>query len=233
MKKILSCCLVWAFLIYGSPAAAATFGYSLQRCKEIMRAHPPQIDVVYSFGSLQLDNSKDANGIREVFKQLYPNQEVKKINGLTVMSPHAVVENSITTELVGDRLCYYPQRVTINTGYKPTVYISKELTDNPCRFMLTVRHEQTHLDIGHLSLQIFARRLKNEFPKIVESIGPRLRSRGDAVIDVDAVAKEINEEYLAQLKVLFNDFVQKLLEENARIDTDENYEAEKRYCPDN
>ncbi len=233
MKKFLSCCLLGVLWVCCSTASAATFGYSLQRCKNIMRSRPPQIDVVYSYGSLRLDNSKDAEGIKEIFQQLHPEQATHKVNGLTVMSPHAAVENSISMEFIDEYLCYYPERVTINTGYHPTVYISKELTSNPCRFMLTVRHEQTHLDIGHLSLQNFAKRLKEEFPKIVESVGPRLKSQGDSVVNADDVAKEINAEYLAQLKVLFDDFVQKLLEENARIDTDENYETEKRLCPDN
>ena len=95
-----------------------------------------------------------------------------------------------------------------------------------------MRHEQTHLDIGHLSLQNFARRLKDEFPSIVEKIGPTLKSRTDKVFAVDAVAQEMNEVYHEQLKVLFDDFVQKLLEENARIDSEENYKYEQKLCPE-
>ena len=232
MKKIL-CFGVWAMcLLFCSAATAATFGYSVQRCKDFMNAHPPQIDVIYSFGSLRLDNSKDAAGIKEVYEQLHFDRKERRFNGLTVMSPHAVVENTIGVEMIGDRLCYYPQRVTLNAGYSPVVYISKDLTNNRCRFMLTVRHEQTHLDIGHLSLQIFARRLKEKFPEIVESIGPVVKSQHEKDLSADNVAKEINEAYRAQLKVLFDDFVQKLLEENSRIDTDENYDAEQRLCPD-
>lgn len=232
MKKILCFGIGAMCLLFCSAATAATFGYSVQRCKDFMNTHPPQIDVVYSFGSLQLDNSRDAAGIKEVYEQLYADKKERRFNGLTVMSPHTTVENTIGVELVNERLCYYPQRVTINVGYSPVVYISKDLTKNRCRFMLTVRHEQTHLDIGHLSLQNFARRLKEKFPEVVENIGPVVKSKNDKNLAADSVAKEINEAYRVQLKVLFDDFVQKLMDENARIDTDENYDAEKRLCPD-
>ena len=128
MNKI-SCCAFLMTFFMCSAVSAATFGYSLRRCKDLMHENPPQIEVVYSFGSLHLDNSRDADGIKEVFKQIHPNQKVRKINGLTVLSPHAIVENNIMAEMIGEYICYYPQRVQINVGYTPVVYISKDLHD--------------------------------------------------------------------------------------------------------
>ena len=230
MKKSLFYGIMACFI--SSVALAESYDNTLTQCKELMENNPPKVEVVYSFGSLRLDNSKSPDEIKEVFKQVYPNQETHKINGLTVLSPFARVENSIISQSKGDHVCYYPQRIQISAGYRPIVYISKDLTGNPCRFSLTVRHEQTHLDIGHLSLQNFASRLKSEFPNIVKEIGPVLKSKADKVSAADAVAKEMNEAYHMRLKFLFDDFVQKLLEENARIDTDENYEYEQQLCPD-
>ena len=53
----------------------------------------------------------------------------------------------------------------------------------------------------------------------------------EKVLNADDVAKEMNETYHKHLKSLFDDFVQKLLEENARIDNDENYDYEQNLCP--
>lgn len=229
MKKTLYYAFILSF--FCSAAYAATFGYSAQQCKAKMRANPPQINIVYSFGSLRLDNTKDSTEIENILEQIDSKKPAHFVNGLTLLSPYAQVENNVAAEIVGGHLCYYPKQIQINIGYKPIVYISKNLLNNSCRFTLTIRHEQTHLDIGHLSLQKFVHRLKKEFSPIVTNIGPIVKLPSENSYNADSAAKELNNEYHSQLKVLFDDFVQKLLEENSRIDTDENYEAERRLCP--
>lgn len=229
MKKAIFFLL--ALCLFATEVSAASFEYAVRQCKDLMRANPPKVEIAYNYGALKLDNTKTSAEIEDIFKATHPNQKVHKINGLTTLSPYAQLESSIKAEVVNNRLCYYPRNIRINIGYKPVVYIASDMYKNGCRFILTVRHEQTHLDIGHLSLELFAKRLKEEFPEILETVGPEVRTRSEEV-PVNEMSVQMNKTYHNQLKVLFDDFVQKLLSENTRIDSDENYRLERELCND-
>ncbi|MBR1825734.1 MAG: hypothetical protein IJ770_04015 [Alphaproteobacteria bacterium] len=229
MKKILLLCL--GFCCFATNVSAASFEYAVRQCKDRMQKNPPKIEIAYNYGALKLDNTKTSEGIEEVFKSTHPNVKVKRINGLTTLSPYAQLESSIQSESVNNRICYYPRNIRINIGYKPVVYIASDISKAGCRFILTVRHEQTHLDIGHLSLELFVRRLKEDFPHLISEIGPVVKTRSEE-IPIDEMSKQMNTTYHNHLKILFDDFVQKLLAQNAHIDTDENYQKESELCSD-
>ncbi|MBQ9271502.1 MAG: hypothetical protein IJ218_04480 [Alphaproteobacteria bacterium] len=224
-------CGILLILFMAVDASAASFEYAARQCKEKMQKNPPNVEIVYSYGSLKLDNTKTTEEIEKIFKQTHQTVEAHKINGLTTLSPYAQLESSIQAEIVNNRVCYYPKDIRIHVGYKPVVYIASDVSKRGCRFILTVRHEQTHLDIGHLSLQLFAQRLKQEFGQILADVGPVIKARAEEV-PINQMSEQMNQTYHNRLKILFDDFVQKLLTENARIDTEENYRKESDLCKD-
>ena len=152
MKKFLSALLVLCCI--STDVWAASFEYAVRQCKDRMQKNPPKIEIAYNYGALQLDTMKTSDEIKEILKKTHPKMKIRRVNGLTTLSPYAQLESSIQSELVNNRICYYPRDIRINVGYKPVVYIASDISKNGCRFILTIRHEQTHLDIGHLSLYL-------------------------------------------------------------------------------
>lgn len=218
-------CFVWAFETF-----AASDALLVQKCKEEYKANPPEVEVLYNYGDLEFDNSKSAAEMAKLLQQNYPKVSSKKINGLTQFMPYVFIESSANRLVMDDFACYYPKHVRIVVGYKPTVYIRNDIPLGGCRFNVTLRHEQTHLDIAHLSLKQFAQKVKRVFPQIVNDVGIKYLSY-KADESGNATSAKINETYKNQLNVLFNRFVDELTEQQMRIDTPENYKEETALCP--
>ncbi len=211
---------------------AASLRFAKEMCKKEIRKNPPQTEIRYNYGELKINHEKSAEQLVELMDEMYPLKVTHKLNGLTSLSPYTVVESNIVgTEVSGYR-CYYPQKVSVIIGYEPTVYINKELAKGTCRFNITMRHEQTHLDIGYLSLNQFLQTVKIEFPKIVDKVGVTVIPTSSK-ITADEASAELNDKYRQQMSKLFDSFVKYMTSQQMQIDSVEAYEFEGSLCPNN
>lgn len=227
LKKFLILCFCLGFMV--NPAVASR-KYAMDQCNSEFKSAEPEFEVIYNFGDLNFDNSKSTSELAVLLKTTYPKMVTRKINGLTQLMPYMVIESRVAKTEIDKYACYYPKHVRIVVGYKPTLYIRNDIKPDTCRFKVTMRHEQTHLDIGHLSLINFAKQIKERFPSIVQDVGVRLitldedRKKGN-------VSNQMNRTYKEQADVLFEKFVQEMTERQMRIDTAESYKDETKMCP--
>ena len=231
MKKVIITAIVLGLM--SGVAQAASYEYSYKQCKDIMKQNPPEINIVYNYGDLVYDNSKNAEELVELFKEVEPNHEANNIYGLTALSPHISMKTTVQYDnLNSGRYCFYPRTIDIKVWYEPKVYILNSLKIGSCRFNVTVRHEQTHLDFGHHALPIFAGIIKKELPQVINDVGPRVESDNNSDENLAMVAQYLNQDYHKQIEVLFDEFKEGLDEQNALIDSVENYQEENLLCQD-
>ena len=228
LKKLVAAVIISGFSAF--EAYAASGGYAMRKCSEEYKANPPEIEILYNYGDLKFDNSQSTEELKKLLLQNYPKVSSKRLNGLTQFMPYVFIESSANRMIIGDSACYYPKHVRVVVGYKPTVYIRNDIQPGSCRFNVTLRHEQTHLDIAHLSLKRFAQKVKRVFPQMVKDIGFKFVPYKSDVNGNETSAK-INEAYKTQLNTLFNGFVEEMTEQQMRIDTAENYKEETALCP--
>lgn len=209
---------------------AASLRFAREMCKKELRKNPPQIEIKYNYGELKINHEQTEEQLVEMTDKLYSLKVTHKLTGLTSLSPYTLVESNIVGTGVSGYRCYYPQKVSVIIGYEPTVYIRSDLAENTCRYNVTMRHEQTHLDIGYLSLNHFMQKVKKEFPKIVKNVGVTVvpASSKDSA---DETSAKLNDKYRQKMGKLFNAFVQDMIKQQMRIDTAESYNFESSLCP--
>ncbi len=217
-------------LMTSAEVYAASIRFAREACKKEMRNNPPQIEIKYNYGELKINHEKTADQLAEMMDELYPLKVTHKFNGLTSLSPYTIVESNIVGTAVSGYRCYYPQKVSVIIGYNPTVYISNDLAENTCRYNVTMRHEQTHLDIGYLSLNQFLQTVKTEFPQIVSKTGVTVLPASSKV-SADKASTELNDKYRQQLGKLFDSFVKYMTNQQMQIDSIDIYEFEGSLCP--
>lgn len=218
--------LFLSFLLLPLSARAASYEYDLKKCREMMQETPPDVQIVYNFGELKYDFSKTDKEIRKVAES----QKIKvplfgKMRGLTSLSPSIEIATEMGARMLPDgRYCVYPSIINIKTWYTPVVYIDKDIPKDSCKYKLTLRHEQTHLDIAHYVFLVFVQALKVQIPQIIQRVGPFVDS------ETEGVAEKKNQEYAGQIKGVFDVFVNALAQKNGEIDTKENYIREDNFC---
>ena len=228
--KVHSVILVSALLMASGNAFAWSNSLATKQCRQQMNNNPPIIDITYNYGELRYDTTKTSAELEKIHDKSKP--IYGQMHGLTQTSPKLLIETKINGQQINDKACFYPERVKISISYSPILYIMKDLKPGSCKFNLTLRHEQTHLDISHLALKEFAKKLKKQVPLIVKDIGPLVKNLSNENDDTKQAAKEINQAYNKQIEVLFELFKKTLEEENGKIDNAENYSFESSLCPD-
>lgn len=222
------------FLVLSAPFSvyAAPSSFAKRQCQALSRKNPPTITIAYNYGELKYDNQHTSAELAEMLEKMH-RKEVeyeKKINGLTHLSPYMSVESNIVEKKIGEAYCYYPQRVKLIVGYNPIVYIRNDLPENTCRYNVTLRHERTHLDIGDLSMQQFLRKMKLLFPRMVKDVGVVVKADDDD-FDAQDASGELNDSYHKRASSQFNKFVEDMVAEQDRIDTEESYNFSGTLCP--
>lgn len=217
-------------------ACAADSAYEqkiYERCLEIAAGHQPEISVTYNYGQLKYDTGKTETEIEALYKKINPGEKAKsgKWLGLTSLQPQTSAAVTPEADVIDDKYaCFYPGKVEIKIWYEPVVYISSSLKPGSCRFNTTVRHEQTHLDIGHHALYLFAKSVKRNINSIID-----MRSSARIALiqnaDGDKIIKEMTDQSFARLKNHFDIFKDNLIKYNRIIDTDQNYKDETALCP--
>ena len=223
------CLIVTLFGILPSVCYAGAASLAIRKCREESHKNPPEVEIVYNYGELKYDYSLSDEQLNERVRALYPDKITHKINGLTELSPYIVVESSIMQTGSKSYLCYYPKKVRVIVGYNPIVYIRNDLKKDTCRYNITMRHEQTHLDIGDLAMTEFLQNIKSSFPRIIKDVGVIVKPYSDNVSANDN-SKELNNLYRQQLSYMFERFVKGMVEQQMLIDTTESYNAEGMLC---
>lgn len=222
------------FTLWSSSVYAASFEYMQRECRQRMADNPPQIIVEYSFGKLNFDTSKSSEELVTLAQQFNPQTKTEgNMQGLTGLKFATTMNVETLTEEIGNNdVCVVPQTVRLRIYYvNPTIYLVNSLKPQTCRYNLVLRHEQTHLDIGHTSFLELTQRLKQRLIDIVNERGPKIVLKKLYVQDSQAIIQKLMEEYENDLKPLINSYKKKLLEEQMQLDTAENYQRETALCP--
>lgn len=201
---------------------AASYKKDVERCAEIMDKNPAEVEIIYNFGEVKYDFSKTS---KEIPLPDDATEDGGKLNGLTELSPHFGVETKpAAVPLSNNRYCIYPAKITAKIWYNPIMYIAKDLEKESCRHKITVRHEQTHLDIGHQILLMFAQALKVQIPLILERVGPQVSRQKTETMT------QMGEMYNKKILELNGVFINALKQKNMELDTTENYRQEDMLC---
>lgn len=229
MIKIWLLGLLWGLPAIGTAVAAPSQEYLQKLCREEMAKNPPQIVVEYNFGQLKYDFSKSEKELAAMFKEINPQAEVfGKVHGVTRLTPAVTMETKVMRQMLNNSsVCIMPSDVHIRLGYnEPTVFILNTLQEGSCRYKLAMRHEQAHLDIGHAALALVAHAVKRKLPQVVEERGVYVTNLADSA----NLAEQMNAEYQSRLAPIVQIFLQTLMEQQAVLDTKENYTRESELC---
>lgn len=211
-------------------SAPANADYLQDKCNQLYKQNPPQVSITYNYGQLKYDNSKSTEELNDIFNKINPDSNAKNVHGLTDMSPHLTTMTEVKQIQIEDgATCFLPNHLEIKMWYEPTVYISKSLQNGTCRYNITVRHELTHLDLGHYALYVFAKSLKKSVPHILSSVQPQVQKSYSA--DPNTIVNQITDAYQQKVMVQFKKFKELLEKYNHIIDTEDNYIKEGKLCP--
>lgn len=222
------------FVVLGmNEAGAASYAQVQRECMQKMVDNPPQIVLEYSFGRLNIDTTKTADELIILAQEFNPKaKNTGHIQGLTGLKFSSKMNIETLTEQVGENnVCITPKKVRLRVYYeKPTIYLINELKPKSCRYNLVLRHEYTHLDIGHTALKELALSLKQKLTSVVEQHGVKVVSKSLYMQDNQAIVQKLLQKYESGIKPLMNSYKEKLLEEQAQLDTPENYKRETALC---
>lgn len=214
-------------LFFATTSAMAST--SAEQCAELYKKNPPKVNITYNYGALKYDATKTSEELDKIYETISHGKPTHNIHGLTYLEPNVTTSVKMKSELLDDMsYCFYPQFIEIKTWYNPTVYIANSLKNGTCRFNTTVRHEQTHLDLGHHALYLFAKSLRQAEPEILAAVKPVVEN--GTSFDGNKIVKDFTDAYHAQVKIYFEKFKKNLEKYNSIIDTDENYKDETNLC---
>lgn len=228
-KKLVYIAFICGILFSVTGEAAALSRASLKKkCREMMKANPPEISVIYNYGQLSYDKTKTTEEIAKIYRDSAKTEEtLGKVQGLTLTNYYEQVFYYGRYEPLPDNfLCHFPAKVEVRIGYKnPVVYLASSLEEGSCEYKRVLRHEQTHLDFAHKSLGLYALILKKKIKDVVDTTGVKI-SR-----DVPAkVSGEFVKDYQLQLSALTELFSNVRNQQQKLIDTKENYLKEEMIC---
>ena len=221
--------LAFAMMINIQDACAVSRQYMEQKCQRLMRENPPKVSVTYNYGELRYDFSKNRGELEKIFQAISPEKEkIGEINGVTLLNPKVETSSEMNLEeLSAEYACLFPKEVVLRIMFdNPVIYILKNLPEDTCLYKQTLRHEQTHADIGHSALYLFAKAANKQLKGKVVEKGSRIVTAEN----VEQTVQEMNKSYQDDVSVLFNIFVKVLKKEQAELDSPENYAKESALC---
>lgn len=137
---------------------------------------------------------------------------------------------SLMTQTVSKKggYCVYPAQIDMEIGYPSMmVYIDKAYRKGSCEYNETYKHEMAHVGIYHSTLKHYQDYFIREAKKAAASMGPVfIRSS----LKKNSTTEELMEAFSQQVEPAFN-FVRKVQDqENAKLDTAENYAYTSALC---
>ncbi|MFI3241153.1 MAG: hypothetical protein R3Y43_01135 [Alphaproteobacteria bacterium] len=124
--------------------------------------------------------------------------------------------------------CVIPKKVNVFIGYqKPTIYVANHLERESCRFFVTLRHEQAHMQINKKALEYFLPHFKvalNDITSLVKPINVT------DINDINKATENLNQQYYDEIMPLVKRFNEILSDEQMKLDVQSNYDYEKTLC---
>ncbi len=188
----------------------------------------PKLVFTSSYGDLNYDLSKNKEYISSL--AIKHGQEENFVAGGLAM---ATLEMSVNfkAEVKYKKetdVCITPTEVSVFIGFQdPTIYIANHLKEGECRFYVTLRHEQAHMQINKKTLEYYLPDFKKGLQRMIENIKPL--NIGN-INDVNQANEYINQQYYSEIKKLVTRFNEILAQEHRRLDNKENYAYEATLC---
>lgn len=225
MRKLLL--LIYFMALLPTDVSAMTFRYAEQKCRQTYLENPPEIVIKYNYGELKYDFSKTPAELSEINESVLG---VKKNNlrGLTSLEPNIKIEGLQLNAygLDDEKLCIYPVKIEVSVGYNPIVYLANSLEKGSCEYKVTLRHEYTHVDIGHTALNMLIKALHNKIPEFAANTTVRVVSPED----LEDKPEKINKDFQNQVLMLWQVFINTLNQQHNLLDTQEIYKHESTLC---
>ncbi len=199
--------------------------YWQRECQKLMENNPPEIQIVYNFGSIGINNKLDSTQLSKMSKLRIKDGV---LHGVSVLNTDISInlENNTVEQIGGsDFTCVYPKSVQIVVKHvKPTIYLESSMEPNSCLYKKTFRHELQHISYHYVLLSEYINALKRRAKNVVFDVAPLFYSK-DNVPQKD-LATRLYERFKSLYDVYQGDF----LVYNNQLDTKENYDRETQLC---
>ena len=227
------CLYVFIFCCWEMNSAyAVSRNYLMKKCQQFKESSPPPIvQVIYNYGELTVDKEKSSAEISKIYAKIHalppPAETDDDKKGMTVFNAYDKVGVSVAYQVLSDGyVCVIPAEFKVFVGFENTiVYLDKALEPKSCLYNQTWRHELQHLDLAHEALSLYVWALKSRIGDIVADVGVKISK-----VASEKVANDFANEYRSRLAPISALFQGTLTQEQAKLDTDENYRKEEKLC---
>ena len=189
----------------------------------------PKIKLYTSYGKLTYDNSKNNAQITEMALKYGILEKGIFASGLSTIDINLdIVLKTSAEEQVDKSFCIYPKNIDLTISFSsPIIYISNKLQANSCEYNLVLRHEQTHQQINSSALDFFLPMFKIAANQIAKNLKP-IRIQDNS--EIDTASNQLTTEFNEKLTPLLNFFKKQILQEQLKLDNNENYKNESLIC---
>lgn len=195
-------------------------------CNDV--AFNPEVVFYSSYGDLKYDFSKDLSYVSNL-ATTYGQKEGFLAGGLALSTIEMSVRfDGLVQYQEPTDICVVPSRVEVFIGFRdPVIYVANHLKEGTCRYYVTLRHEQAHMQINKKALEYFLPSFKRALKEVIASVQPLNIGNVD---DVGQANQYINQEYYDKIKILVTQFNEVLAQEQAKLDNAANYAYEGSLC---
>ena len=220
-------CIVSALVLVSTEALCASYNFIQQQCRELAQKNPPEIEIIYNYGELKYNTDLYQVDLAQIDAVLN-HKNRRDLTGLTDLDPVIEMDGAVLKYKVmdGDRICVYPQKLTVKVKYSPTVYILTTLPKDSCKYKMAVRHGQAHAELGYMMLNLLVKALRNKLPEIAKYTTVNVINSTDG----EQTLFLMNETYQRQIYQLWEVFNNALKERQLILDSDEVFAREAGMC---
>ena len=194
----------------------------------------PVIELKSSYGKLRYNFEKDSEYLRKETAKKFEEYGINMVEefepkGLTKIKDALEVNMNIAKIGVSHGYqCLYPETIDIFLGYYlPAIYVANDVKKGTCLYDVTLRHEQTHMQIYIEALDYFLPKLKEFSKTLIDKKGVKII---DSDSDAELQAKMLNNDYVLFIEEFVNKWRKEVAEEQLKLDSIENYIIESKIC---
>ena len=189
----------------------------------------PKINLYTSYGKLTYDNSKNNDQITEIASKYGILEKGIFASGLSTIDINLdIILKTSGEELPDKSICVYPENIDFTISFSsPVIYISNQLKPYSCEYNLVLRHEQTHQQINSSALDFFLPLFKIAANKIAQNL-KLIKIQNNS--EINKASNQLTLEFNEKLSPLLNFFKKQILQEQLKLDNNENYKNESLIC---